>query len=211
VNERSGPANIESFITPQDRVIRDIVYAITGGWSNPSDFNEFWKDVKAMYNWVVENVEYRYDGLYPILPYDPSGKLYFWKDMWQFPNETLELRKGDCEDMAVLLCSMIRCYNGMKYWVECIIIESSKSAHVAVQIPVSGGKLVILDPAGKYYSHDLFGNIAFNDVATEINNWLNYWRKEMGSDVHVSRVFSDYMDKTFTSTNEYITWMYSRG
>jgi hypothetical protein len=31
-----------------------------------------------------------------------------------------------------------------------------------------------------------------------------------GNDVHVSRVFSDYVEKEFTSTNEYITWMYSR-
>jgi hypothetical protein len=98
----------------------------------------------------------------------------------------------------------------MKYQVECIIIESSTSGHMAVQIPVSGYKLVILDPAGKYYSHDILGNIAFNDITTEINNWLNYWKPYMGSDVYVSRVFSDYLDKTFTSTNEYITWMYSR-
>jgi hypothetical protein len=163
-----------------------------------------------MYTWVVNNIEYRYDGLYPMLPYDPSGDLQFRKDVWQFPNETLSLRKGDCEDMAILLCSMIRCYSGMKYPVECIIIVNSTLGHMAVQIPVSGYKLVILDPAGKYYSHDIWGNIAFNDITTEINNWLNYWKPYMGSDVYVSRVFSDYIDKTFTSTNEYITWMYSR-
>jgi hypothetical protein len=81
---------------------------------------------------------------------------------------------------------------------------------MAVQMPVSGYKLVILDPAGKYYSHDVWGKIAFNDITIEINNWLNYWRPYMGSDVYVGRIFSDYIDKTFTSTNEYITWMYSR-
>lgn len=32
----------------------------------------------------------------------------------------------------------------------------------------------------------------------------------MGTDVYVRRVFSDYIDKTFTSTSEYIKWMYSR-
>jgi cell division protein FtsB len=210
VNQRWNQINIEPFITPQEQAVRDIVYSITGGWSNPSDWNEYWKDVKAMYNWVVNNIEYRYDGLYPILPYNPSGDLDFWNEMWQFPNETLSLRKGDCEDMAILLCSMISCYNDMKYWVECIIVESSTSGHVAVQIPVSGYKLVILDPAGKYYSHDIWGNIAFNDITTEINNWLNYWKPQMGSDVYVARVFSDYIDKTFASTNEYIAWMYSR-
>jgi len=210
VNQRWNHIDIGPFITPHDQAVRDIVYTITGGWSNPSDWNEYWKDVKAMYTWVVNNIEYRYDGLYPMLPYSPSGDLDFCNEMWQFPNETLSLKKGDCEDMAILLCSMIRCYNDMKYWVECIIIGSSTSGHVAVQIPVSGYKLVILDPAGKYYSHDFWGNIAFNDITTEINNWLNYWKPQMGSDVYVVRVFSDYIDKKFTSTSEYISWMYSR-
>jgi len=210
VNQRWNHVNVESFITPQDQAVRDIVYAITGGWGNPSDWNEFWRDVKAMYDWVVNNIEYRYDGLYPALPNDPSGNLDFYSEMWQFPNETLKLRRGDCEDIAILLCSMIRCYSGMRCWAECIIIKSSIAGHVAVQIPVSGYKLVILDPAGKYYSRDFWGNIAFKDITTEINNWLNYWKPWMGSDVHVTRVFSDYIDKTFTSTNEYISWMYSR-
>ena len=210
INSRWNQINIESFIIPQDQAVRDIVYTITGGWSNPSDWNEYWNDVKAMYTWIVNNIEYRSDGLYPMLPSDPSGDLDFWDEMWQFPNETLSLRKGDCEDMAILLCSMIRCYCDTKYWVECIIIESSTSGHAAVQLPVSGYKLVILDPAGKYYSHDIWGNIAFNDITTEINNWLDYWKPQMGSDVYVSRVFSDYIDKTFASTNEYIAWMYSR-
>ena len=210
VNQRWNHINIEPFITPQEQAVRGIVYNITGGWSNPSDWDEFWEDVKAMYDWVVNNIEYRSDGLYPILPSDPSGNLDFWDEMWQFPNETLSLRKGDCEDMAILLCSMISCYNDMKYWVECIVIESSTEGHVAVQVPVSGYKLVILDPAGNYYSHDVWGNIAFNDTAIEVHNWLNYWKPQMGSDVYVARVFSDYIDKTFASTNEYIAWMYSR-
>lgn len=209
VNQRWDQHNIKPFITPQDREVLDIVYSITGGWRNQSDWNEFWKDVKAMYYWVVNNIEYRHDGLYPMLPYNPSETLEFRQDMWQFPNETLSLRQGDCEDMAILLCSMIRCYSNIPYF-EVIIIHSSKSAHAAVQILVSNHKLVILDPAGKYYSHDFWGNIVFNDITTEINNWLSYWKPTMGDDVHVSRVFSDYVDRTFTSTNEYIAWMYSR-
>jgi len=210
VNERWDRSNVESFITYRDQAVYSIVYSITGGWSNPSNWNEFWDDIKAMYSWVVNNIEYRYDGLYPILPPNPSGSLDFCDEMWQFPNETLSLRKGDCEDQAILLCSMIRCYTNGQYNVEVIIIESGKAGHAAVQIPVSGDKLVILDPAGKYYSHDFWGNIAPNNITVEINNWLNYWKPRMGNDVHVSRVFSDYVDKSFASTNEYIKWMYSR-
>jgi len=210
INHRWNHANVEAFITPRDQAVRDIVYSITGGWSEPSDWSEFWSDIKAMYNWVVNNIEYRYDGLYPILPSDPSEELDFWDEMWQFPNETLALRKGDCEDQAILLCSMIRCYTNEQYDIEVILILSSTSGHAAVQTPFSEYKLVILDPAGQYYSHDFWGNIAFRDITEEINNWLNYWKPWMGEDVYVHRVFSDYIDMIFASTEEYIAWMYSR-
>lgn len=29
-------------------------------------------------------------------------------DYWQFPNETLSLKSGDCEDLAILFCSLCR-------------------------------------------------------------------------------------------------------
>lgn len=210
VNQRFDQSNVKAFITPQDKIVSDTVYKITGGWSNPSDWNEFWKDVKTMYTWILNNIQYRADGLYPILPPDPSSKIEFENEMWQFSNETLNLREGDCEDMAILLCSMIRCYVNNKYPVEVIMIYGENSGHAAVQIPVSGHKLVILDPAGKYYTQDMWGNIAPNDIKTEINKWLNYWKPKIEGNIQVNRVFSDIIDKEFTSTNEYITWMYSR-
>ena len=63
---------------------------------------------------------------------------------------------------------------------------------------------MIFDPAGHYYSSDIWGDIVFNDISVEINNWLNYW----GPDTYVYRVFSDVINKTFTSTSEYLSWMY---
>jgi regulator of replication initiation timing len=210
VNMRWDQSNVKAFITPNDPLVASTVYSITGGWNNPLDWNEYWRDVKALYNWVVNNIDPRYDGLYPMLPDTPFGDLKFLADMWQFPNETLKLGMGDCEDMAILLASMIRNYNGMKYYVEVIIISGAKGAHAAVQIPVSGGKIVILDPAGKYYTRDYWGNIIAKDIDTEINNWLNYWKQDLGSDVRVVRVFSDYIDMKFNNMSEYLTWMYSR-
>ncbi|MGB9728003.1 MAG: transglutaminase domain-containing protein [Nitrososphaeria archaeon] len=210
VNQRFDQSNVKAFITPEDKIVSDTVYKITGGWSNPSDWNEFWKDVRTMYNWVLNNIRYRNDGLYPMLPPDPSGKIEFENEMWQFANETLNLREGDCEDMAILLCSMIRCYVNSKYPAEVIIVYGESSGHAAVQIPVSGYRLVILDPAGKYYTQDILGNVAPNDIKTEINKWLNYWKTKIEGNIQVNRIFSDTIDKEFNSTNEYITWMYSR-
>lgn len=210
VNERTLQSVVKDFITPNDATVKDKVVQVTGGWSNPSDWTEFWSDIKTMYDWVVNNIEYRYDGLSPVLPSSPSGNIEYENEMWQFPKETLNLTRGDCEDMAILLTSMILSYGGTEYeGTECIAITGSTVGHVGVQMLVEGGKLTILDPAGNYYTQTS-GNIDSKDISTEVNNWLNYLKPEMGSDVYVDRVFSDELDKSFSSTSEYTTWMYSR-
>lgn len=210
VNQRSQYLDIMDFVTPNDSDVSSIVLSVTGGWSNPSNWNEYWSDVKAMYDWVVGNVEYRSDGLYPVLPSTPAGSIEYSMEMWQFPNETLALRQGDCEDMAILLASMILSYNDGEYWVECIWITGSLGAHAAVQLPVDGNQLTILDPAGNYYTEGLYGNLDSEEISTEINYWLNYWRPSLGNDVRAYRVFSSYVDESFSSTSEYITWMINR-
>jgi len=209
VNQRWNEANVKIFVTPEDPSIWSTVYSITGGWSDMNDWDEAWNDEELLYKWVVNNIEYKDDSPYPILPDAPSGNLEFYDEVWQFPNETLTLKQGDCEDQALLLCSMISCYVKMQYYVDCIMIVSSTSAHVAVQIPVEGNELAILDPAGNYYTQ-ISGTLTSKEISNEINNWLNYWKPEMGNDVYVYRVFSEDFDETFTSTNEYIAWMYSR-
>ena len=208
INQRSIYIDISDFITPQDPDVISTMYSITGGWNDTSNFNEFLNDIKALYIWTRDNIEYRDDGLSPILPSDPVNSLQYREDMWQFPNETLELRKGDCDDKAILLCAMIRSYTNRVYAAECVWITSSTAAHVGVQVPGPDDRLAIFDPTGNFYSSDFFGNVVFNDVSVEINNWLNYWKPTMGNDIQVYRVFSDQIDQTFSSTSEYLFWMY---
>lgn len=209
LNHRSQHYDIGLFITSNDTSVQQAINQITGGWSDPSDWDEYWTDIKALYDWVVNNIAYNYDGLFPVLPSMMSGDVEYTTEMWQFPNETLNLERGDCEDMAILLCSLVRGYS-QEYWTECILIASSSAGHAAVQIPVSEGKLAILDPAGNYYTSNFLGNLVSKDISTEINSWLNHWKPQMGSDVQVYRVFSDYMDQSFSSTSEYTSWMYDR-
>jgi len=209
INKRCTESNVKSFITPSEPSVQNEVQEITGGWSNRSDWNEYWDDVKLMYDWVVNNIEYRSDGLFPELPLTPSGSVEYIQEMWQLPKETLELMQGDCEDMAILLASMARSYEGGSYKTECILIKGSIGGHVAVQMPVKGNTLTILDPAGKYYTQSS-GQIYSKDISEEINNWLNYWEPSLGSGVYVNRVFSETLDKSFSSTSAYITWMNSR-
>jgi hypothetical protein len=198
----------EGLITPADPAVLSLVQNITGK-TNSSDTNPNWNAIKDMYEWVKDNIKYRDDGLYPILPNDPAEGAQLKDQMVQFANETIALKSGDCDCIAVLLASMIRAYNP-HFAAEAIWITGSSAGHIAVAIPVAGHKLVILDPLLDYYSHDLFGNIAFNDISGELLYWLNLWRPSMGNDVYVYRVFSDYIDKSFGTTNDYITWMYNR-
>ena len=210
IDQRVQHYDIYEFITANDPSVQQITTQITGGWSNTSDWNEYWTDTKALYDWVVANITYNYDGFYPILPLSLPGNVTFITEMWQFPNETLNVKRGDCEDMAILLCSMIRYYVEDNYWAECIWIAGSNGAHVAVQIPVSEDKLAIVDPAGNYYTSDGLGHLVSKDITTEIGTWLDYWKPQLGSDARVYRVFADYMDQTFISTSDYTVWMYSR-
>jgi predicted transglutaminase-like cysteine proteinase len=130
--------------------------------------------------------------------------------MAQLPNETLRIKMGDCEDFAVLLTSMIRAYFSNQFLVECIWITGENAGHVAVVIPFNGDQIVILDPIRDYYSHTTLGNMWYNTISSEIYNWMQIWRPSLGNDVHVYRVFSDYVDKYFNGTEEYINWMYNR-
>ncbi len=200
-------------ITPDDPEVTAITRSVTGSDGNSTEEIN-WGDIKAIYDWVNVNIQYREDGLYPILPDNPSvvmtKGLEHTDQMAQFPNETLSLRMGDCEDIAALLSSMLRCYFNKHFTVECVWITSETSGHVAVVIPFSEDKIVILDPVRDYYSRDTLGDMALNTISTEIYNWMNIWRPSMGNDLHVYRVFSDYMDTYFDSTEQYINWMYSR-
>jgi hypothetical protein len=204
--------SLARFITPADPAVMNITLEVTGELGKAPEAGFDWPDIKAIYDWVNNNIEYREDGLYPELPVNladiATDGLKHTDQMAQFPNETLSLRMGDCEDTAALLVSMLRAYQSIQ--VESIWITGVNAGHVAVVIPIEGDKIVILDPVRDYVSHDTLGGIAANSISTEIYDWLNIWRPTLGNDVHVYRIFSDYMDKYFESTEDYITWQYSR-
>lgn len=195
------------FITPEAPAVKNKVEEITGGWSDPTDWTEYWTEVKMMYDWVVDNIEYRYDSLYPILPGDPSQPVTQFGEMWQFPNQTLDLRKGDCDDMAILLCAMIYCYGNMTYEVECIVITQ----HMAVYIPVAEDKICILDPAGRYYTNTGFPfyEITSKGISMEVHAWLDYWSDSIERPI-VEWIFSMYIWKDFWDTELFISWLYEQ-
>ncbi len=200
------PQDKQSFITPDNLSVSAKVQEITGGYSE--NVNEYWRDCERLYRWVVNNISYAEDSYIPFLPEIISGELSWSRECWRTPEETLEDEAGDCEDMAVLLTSMLRNYNEGIYNIWVVIIDSNVPGvpgHAAVAFPVADGKLTILDPAGNYYTGYQYGTLQSESTSVAINQWLSYWEDEIpGAEIVAAFSETDY--QPFTSTAEFITW-----
>ncbi len=97
------------------------------------------KDVEKYTIWVHKNIRYNYDSEYP---YIIAGKVYFKPDVWAPSNVTLSRGYGDCEDLSILLASLIRAAYP-KEDVYIIVISLGNVSHAAVLIPGIKG---IADP-----------------------------------------------------------------
>ena len=144
----------------------------------------------------------------PFLPENISGELTWWASCWRMPDETLEDETGDCEDMALLLASMLRSYNEGNYPIWVLTIHSSVPevpGHVAVAFPVAGGNLAILDPAGNYYTGYPYGTLQSENTSAAVSRWLSHWASEMPG-AEIVGAFSDDFFQEFSGTDEFLTW-----
>jgi len=83
-----------SYITPSCPWVQGALQDIFGDFPY-----EFWQaDFDDIRDWVASSIDYKPDE-------------YRWDgDYWQTPEETLSYGTGDCEDFAILLCSLLRAY-----------------------------------------------------------------------------------------------------
>ena len=125
---------IYSFITPDDPSVRQLSDTVF------SDYNGR-ALASAVNRWVNKAIEYRLD----------SGVLI--EDRWQFPAETLRLGAGDCEDMALLIASILK-YRG----VDVILLYNSNHLFLAAAVEpqymdytmtYDGREWVTIDSTGK--------------------------------------------------------------
>ena len=196
----------QSYLMPGNPAISGKVQEITGGYSE--NITEYWRDFERLYRWVVNNISYSSDSYIPFLPETISGEFVWSKECWRTPEETLEDETGDCEDMAVLLASMLRSYNEGKYdvWVLKILSSTPEApGHAAVAFPVTGGNLTILDPAGNYYTGYPYGTLQSESISVAVNQWLSHWRNDMPG-AEIVEMFSETDSQQFSGTAEFITW-----
>ncbi|UCH30991.1 MAG: transglutaminase domain-containing protein [Candidatus Bathyarchaeota archaeon] len=110
------------FITPQEISVKSTYQEIMSG-----SIFVHWIEIR---DWVGSNIEYIED-------YNTYGVDKFW----QLGKETLERRTGDCEDFAILLCSMLRADGWSTEDVYVVIGENEVGeyhAWVKVRIPYLG-------------------------------------------------------------------------
>ncbi len=198
-----GPS-MQAYITPDEPAITELVEKITDNYS--SEPKKWWKDVSALNHWVTDNIKYSADSYLPILPENVSGDLFWQRDFWKLPVETLEDMAGDCEDMSMLLASMLSNYSkgSLEVWI--IEIQNENRRHIAVAYPTVDGLLTILDPAGNYYTwHFSWSELRAYEVAVVLRYWLKDWEPVMPG-AQVVAIFNERFYMPFSSTQEFIDW-----
>lgn len=207
VNIRLGfGRDSEYFITPDDPEVSAIVQEVTGGYSETN----FWKHYTRLFQWIMSNVEYSLDSPTPILPESINGALNWRKDFWRMPVDTIEDKRGDCEDMAVLLASMLLNYNQRRFptWVVGARTSGPEpKAHVAVAIPFQNNQLAIFDTASHYYTpFSNVGGFGSQDLPLAVDHWLTHLARQM-PDAYIYIAFSEDFYQEFSSTEEFIDWV----
>ena len=107
-----------SFITPEDpsiinlrnEILQDSLAILTPDWMKFRD-------------WVGNKIEYKQD-----------SEIHGEMEYWQFPNETIQLMTGDCEDFSVLLCSLLRSNGWETDSVYVIVGEQNSQYHAWVRL-----------------------------------------------------------------------------
>lgn len=206
INLRAGiEQDSRSFITPDDPEISAKVLEITGGYSE----EKLWKDYARLFQWTMKNIKYSLDSPVPILPESVDGTLEWGKDFWRTPVETIRDGTGDCEDIALLLTSMLLNYNQRRYpaWIVGVKTTGAQpKAHMAVAIPSKNNQLSFFDIPGRYYTpFSTVGGFGSQDVPLAVDHWLSHLEKEMlGAQIYV--IFSENFYQEFSGNQEFIDW-----
>ena len=212
INVRLGQGqNTRSFITPDGPLVEAKTHEITEG--HAQNDNEYWLDCFRIYCWINSHIGYTTDTYTPVLPGVNNDPLEWRPDFWRMPAETLNDGVGDCEDIAVLLASMLENYTEGECDIWVLGIKTNDAnpiGHVAVVLPAEGNRLAILDPYGGYctwdYQQDEF---IFDNITVAINKWVSHWADGI-PDAEVFEVFSDQFHHYFSSTDGFINWATKR-
>lgn len=186
-------SDCELFITPNDYYVNQKMYSIL---NYNSDGDLTWEDIKAINNWVGNNINYNHDTF--------IGER---RNCYQYPSETLELGWGDCEDHAVLMISLCKAEEQVS-WMYCAIVEFIINGmdfyHACVFVDVTDDKLYILDPTDKPAWYEFWTDVWHSSSAKSEYDALNEYRTQLGaSSIQVLKIFNEYTYYDFNNNQEF--------
>jgi len=151
---QSPPRNpYARYITPNDPQVQAAVQDILSG-----EWRWAYDGFEALRQWVWAHVFYRFD-----------SEIY-GKDYWQLPAETLALGTGDCEDFAILLCTLLRAYgvSADDVYVAVGCAEEGQGCHAYLLERYYRGIWTVLEPQAELISTLLvFNRDIFTDLMYE--------------------------------------------
>jgi len=166
-----------------------------------------------IYKYVTNNIDYIYDIEFPYVinyhrtsingtEYITSFTMGSTTNYIQTPEFTLEKEQGDCDDQTILAYAMIKYYereiHGTEHTLYIADIEFLRgSSHLAVFLPVEGGRLCILDLTGHFLTTQ-HGSITSKDAASELENYSDWWSSTEGEITHIDLYDVNVVDGSHT-------------
>jgi len=122
------PEIVKLFVTPRDPAVIALKNEILGA-KLP------FKDWIVLRDWVGKNIQYKDD-----------AAVHGVREYWQFGKETIDLRTGDCEDFAILLCSLFRANGVSADDVYVVVGRNAEGYHAWVRIKLEALGWYNLEP-----------------------------------------------------------------
>ncbi|MEM2925272.1 MAG: transglutaminase family protein [Methanocellales archaeon] len=120
---------INDYITPSDPSVRALAREVAEKY--PGKYNIY--QVCAIFDLISNSIAYTSE---------PEGE-----ERWQFPNETLRIKRGDCEDHAFLLASLICALGG-----NARVYATDNHVFASVYIGQANDTSKIIEAINRYYA-----------------------------------------------------------
>lgn len=129
---------------------------------------------QAIFEYVRKEIEYVTEGNPKEWKY-PKEFLAFKFDFWQLPRETIEWRKGDCEDRSILLCAMMRIAgvpaSDVKVVLGVVHFPGGQSGHAWIEFKMGDTWYALESTCAScnYFEQDLY----YSFYTPDIWGWFN--------------------------------------